>query len=86
MSQKGQFSTQVLIDAGADIHALDTYNYNALHRMASNNLDVGAECLVRAGLDPNYRPPDSNSSPIDIAKSSRAIKFLMAMQRLGHYD
>jgi len=86
MSQRGQLSTQTLIEAGADIHALDTYNYNALHRMASNNLEIGAEALVKAGLDPNFRPPDSDCSPMDIAKRSRALKFLMTMQRLGHYD
>ena len=85
MSKTGQLSTKVLIDAGADIHALDTYNYNALHRMASNNLDIGGEALVKAGLDPNERG-QSDSSPIDIARRSRAINFLMAMQRLGHYD
>jgi hypothetical protein len=86
MSRQGQLSTQVLIDAGADLHALDTYNYNALHRMASNDLEVGGEALVKAGMDPNHKPALSDSSPIDIAKRSRAIKFLMAMQRLGHYD
>jgi len=86
MSKNGQLSTQVIIDAGADLHALDTYNYNALHRMASNDLEIGGEALVRAGLDPNYRPPESDTSPIDIARRSRAIKFLMAMQRLGYYD
>merc|ERR1712151_230823 len=86
MSRKGQLCTKALIDAGADIHALDTYNYNALHRMASNDLEIGGEALVKAGLDPNYRPPKSDSSPIDIARRSRAIKFLMTMQRLGHYD
>ena len=85
MSRKGQLSTQVLIDAGADIHALDTYNYNALHRMASNNLEIGGEALVQAGLDPNDRG-QADSSPIDIARQSRAIQFLMAMQKLGHYD
>ena len=31
-------AVQVLIDAGADIEALDTYGYTPLHRMASNNL------------------------------------------------
>merc|ERR1719437_175153 len=80
MSRQGQLCAQTLIDAGAEIHALDTYNYNALHRMASNDLEIGAEALVNAGLDPNYKPPESNSSPIDIAKRSRAIKFLMKMQ------
>lgn len=86
MSRKGQLATQVLIDAGADMHALDTYNYNALHRMASNDLEIGAEALVKAGMDPNYKPPSSDSSPIDIARRSRALKFLMKMQELGHYD
>lgn len=86
MSRAGQHSTQTLIDAGADIHTLDTYNYNALHRMASNNLEVGGEALVKAGLDPNYQPPGSDASPIEIARRSRAIQFLMAMQRLGYYD
>ena len=86
MSRQGQLCTQSFIDAGADIHALDTYNYNALHRMASNDLEIGAEALVNAGVDPNYKPPESNSSPIDIAKRSRAIKFLMKMQSMGYYD
>ena len=86
MSRKGQLATQALIDAGADLHVLDTYNYNALHRMASNDLEIGGEALVKAGIDPNYKPPGADSSPIDIARRSRAIKFLMAMQRLGHYD
>jgi ankyrin repeat protein len=86
MSKKGQLATQVLIDAGADMNALDTYNYNALHRMASNDLAIGGEALVRAGMDPNYKPPQADSTPIDIARRSRAISFLMAMQKLGHYD
>lgn len=86
MSRKGQLSTQVLIEAGADIHALDTYNYSALHRCASNDLEVGAEALVKAGADPNFKPPESDSSPMEIALRSRALKFLMAMQRLGHYE
>jgi ankyrin repeat protein len=86
MSKRGQMCTQILIDAGADIHALDTYNYSALHRFASNDLAIGAEAIVKAGADPNFRPPGSDSSPIEIAKRSRALKFLMEMQRLGHYS
>ena len=86
MSTQGQYCTQVLIDAGADIHALDSYDYNALHRMASNDLEVGAAMLVQAGLDPNSKVEGADSTPIEIAKRQRAIKFLMAMQRLGHYD
>ncbi|KAL7496981.1 hypothetical protein ACHAWT_008405 [Skeletonema menzelii] len=86
MSERGQHCTQTLIDAGADIFALDTYNYNALHRMASNDLEIGAEALVKAGLDPNSKDDAADSTPIDIAKRQRAIKFLMKMQKMGHYD
>jgi hypothetical protein len=86
MSERGQLCTQTLVDSGADIHALDSYNYNALHRMASNNLDIGAEVLVQAGIDPNGKVDEADSTPIEIAKRQRAIKFLMTMQRLGHYD
>lgn len=86
MSPRGEQSTQVLIDAGADVYATDTYGYTPLHRMASNNLAVGGEALVRAGVDPNAVVPGANATPIEIARRSRAIQFLMAMQRLGHYD
>lgn len=84
MSRRGQLATQVLIDAGADLAALDTYNYNALHRMASNDLEIGGEALVKAGLDPNYTPPGSDSSPMETAQQSRAMKFLTTMEKLGH--
>ena len=86
MSQRGQLSTQVLIDAGADLYTQDTYGYTALHRMASNNLAIGGEALVKAGMNPNASMDGADSTPIDIAKPSRAIDFLMAMQKLGHYD
>jgi hypothetical protein len=86
MSQKGQLSTQILIDAGADIFTQDTYGYTALHRMASNNLAVGGEGLVRAGHDPNMPMQGADSTPIEIARRSRAIQFLMKMEELGHYQ
>lgn len=86
MSERGQHCTQTLLDSGADIFALDTYNYNALHRMASNDLDIGAEALVQAGLDPNSKDDRADSTPIDIAKRQRAIKFLMKMQKMGYYE
>ena len=86
MSERGQLCAQTLIDKGANVHALDSYNYNALHRMASNDLEIGAELLVNAGVDPNEKVEDADSTPIEIAKRQRAIKFLMTMQRLGHYD
>ena len=86
MSRQNELSTQVLIDAGADLHATDTYGYTPLHRMASNNLAIGGEALVRAGVDPNAKVPGADSTPIEIARRSRAIQFLMTMQKLGHYD
>lgn len=86
MSAKGELCTQVLIDAGADLHATDTYGYTPLHRMASNNLAIGGRALVNAGVDPNAVVPGADSTPIDIARRSRAIQFLMAMQELGHYE
>lgn len=86
MSQKGQLSTQILIDAGANIYEQDSYGYTALHRMASNNLPIGGEALVRAGQDPNQPIKGADSTPIEIARRSRAIQFLMKMQELGHYD
>mmetsp|Transcript_8559 Transcript_8559/g.9180 ORF Transcript_8559/g.9180 Transcript_8559/m.9180 type:complete len:276 (+) Transcript_8559:118-945(+) len=86
MSQQNQYSTQVLIEAGANMYAQDTYGYTALHRMASNNLDVGGAALVMAGQNPNAAMEGADSTPIEIAKRSRAIKFLMEMQKLGHYD
>ena len=46
MSNHGQVSTKVLIDAGANIYAQDKYGYTALHRMASNDLAIGGEALV----------------------------------------
>merc|ERR1712238_522593 len=75
-----------LINAQADIYVQDTYGYTALHRMASNNLDVGGEALVLAGHDPNLKMNGADSTPIEIARRSRAIQFLMKMQKLGHYD
>merc|ERR1712238_400914 len=86
MSRHGQLSTQSLINAQADIYVQDTYGYTALHRMASNNLDVGGEALVLAGHDPNLKMNGADSTPIEIARRSRAIQFLMKMQKLGHYD
>lgn len=87
MSSQGQLSTQVLVQAGADVSAQDTYGYTALHRMASNNLALGGQVLVQdGGQDPNARIEGADSTPMEIAKRSRAIQFLMKMQELGHYN
>lgn len=85
MSRPGQESTQILIDAGADIHARDTYGYTALHRMASNNLAIGGEALVKAGLNPKDST-GADASPLEIAKQSRATDFLQKMKDLGYAE
>jgi hypothetical protein len=54
--------------------------------MASNDLEIGAEALVQAGLDPDNKDDRADSTPIDIAKRQRAIKFQMKMQKMGYYD
>jgi len=45
------------------------------NRIASNNLNIGGEALIKAGLD--------HESPVDIAKSSRATQFFIMLQRNG---
>lgn len=49
MSRDGQLRTAYLIARGGDIEAVDTYGYRPLHRMASNNLALGAEALLAGG-------------------------------------
>lgn len=86
MSEGGQRCARALVDAGADVQAIDAYGYTALHRMASNDLADGAEALVEAGADPHGRADGTGSTPIEIARKQRNVRFLMCMQRLGHYD
>jgi ankyrin repeat protein len=53
MSRNGQMVTALIIARGGHIEAKDTYGFTPLHRMASNNLAVGARALLDAGADPN---------------------------------
>lgn len=71
MSNSNQHATQFLVTRGADIHARDTYGYTPLHRMASNNLAVGAKVLLEAGADPKAGE-GTVGTPMEVAVSSRA--------------
>merc|ERR1719506_902919 len=70
MGRDNQQATAYLISRGADIEALDTYGMTALHRMASNNLAVGAAALLQAGADPNHAG-QCGSTPLVIAQQSQ---------------
>lgn len=73
MGQDNQYATAYLIKRGANIEAVDTYGYRPLHRMASNNLAIGAKALLEAGADP--RAPTigrRGETPMVIARQSGA--------------
>jgi len=72
MSQANQQTTSSLIQHGGDIEALDTYGMTPLHRMASNNLPVGAKALLEAGADPDNTGM-IGATPAEIAMDSRAM-------------
>merc|ERR1719346_562777 len=66
MGRDNQGSTAYLIAKGGDIEAVDTYNYRPLHRMASNNLAVGARALLEAGADLHARTGPRGETAMDI--------------------
>ncbi len=83
MSQTGQKATAIVIEAGGEIEAIDTYGYRPLHRMASNNLAIGAQALIDAGADVFART-DRGETPIAIARSAGAgdvLSVLTAAQK-----
>ena len=51
MSRSKQSAVVELVRRGADIESLDTYGMTPLHRMASNNLAIGAKMLLDAGAE-----------------------------------
>eukprot|EP00486_Rosalina_sp_Unknown_P002719 CAMPEP_0201574634 /NCGR_PEP_ID=MMETSP0190_2-20130828/19252_1 /ASSEMBLY_ACC=CAM_ASM_000263 /TAXON_ID=37353 /ORGANISM="Rosalina sp." /LENGTH=193 /DNA_ID=CAMNT_0048003151 /DNA_START=68 /DNA_END=649 /DNA_ORIENTATION=- len=85
MSKKGQLVTQLIIDYGGDINAMDTYGYTPLHRMASNNLPIGAEALLKAGAkwDQKSGKPYSGETPMNIALQSSAYDVIKVLQKYG---
>ena len=79
MSQRGQLSTELIIARGGDIEAVDTYGYRPLHRMASNNLAVGAAALLAAGAQADS-PTTRGETPMSIATMSDARTVLAVLK------
>ena len=72
MGRENQMATSAVIRAGGDVNALDTYGYTPLHRMASNDLEVGAEALLNAGANPNSVGA-SDETPEETAMMKRKV-------------
>lgn len=83
MSATNQHSTALLISHGADIEALDTYGMTPLHRMASNNLAIGAKALLDAGADPANRGK-TGEPPLKTARGSAAHAVIEVLEKHGN--
>lgn len=84
MSRENQHAVSTLIDYGADIEALDTYGMTPLHRMASNNLALGAKMLIAAGANPNNRGGISYT-PMEVARQSKAVDVIKVLEAISAY-
>jgi hypothetical protein len=82
MGRDNQMATAYLIQRGADVEALDTYGMTPLHRMASNNLPVGAKALLEAGADPDYAGK-CGATPLQIARESRGREVTRVLEEYG---
>ena len=82
VSGRNQQSTALLIARGGDIEAVDTYGFRPLHRMASNNLAVGARALIEAGADVSARA-GGRETPLQIALMSRALEVARVLKEAG---
>ena len=82
MSPIGQQSTALLLSRGADPEAEDTYGFRPLHRMASNNLAVGARALIEAGAQLNAAA-GGDDTPLRVALSSRALDVAKMLKAAG---
>jgi len=81
MSQANQRHTAYLIGKGGRVNSVDTYGFQPLHRMASNNLAVGAQALLEAGADVNAVA--SSFTPLQIALQSRARDVVALLRQHG---
>jgi len=82
MSKRKQHAVNILVAAGGDVEAVDTYGFTPLLRMASNNLAVGARSLLESGADPGYKG-NAGLTPMQCAMSSRAVDVVRLLQEWG---
>lgn len=80
MSRQGERATAFLVERGGNVEATDTYGYRPLHRMASNNLALGAEALLVAGADPNAKTAQGET-PLSIARDSSAKDVVRVLEK-----
>ena len=80
MGRDNELSTEYIISQGGDIEAIDTYGYKPIHRMASNNLAIGAEALLKAGADVFART-SRKETPISIARAAGAYEVSQVIMK-----
>lgn len=82
MSRGAQMLTELIISRGGDIEAVDTYGYKPLHRMASNNLAIGAQALLRAGaIRDTPTEARGGGTPMDIARAAHASDVIRVLKQ-----
>ena len=79
MSAGASRSTAHIIARGGDVHAVDSYGFTPLDRMASNNLPIGATALLEAGARADAST--SGFTPLEIARQSRAMDVLAVLKQ-----
>jgi ankyrin repeat protein len=83
MGKVGQYSTKLLISAGGNVDARDSWGYTPLQRAATNDLDEAARALLESGAS-QTEPSGTElkgESARDLAKRLRSFKVLKVIQQ-----
>lgn len=79
MSPRAAALTALVAARGGALEAVDTYGFRPLHRMASNNLAVGARALLAAGADAGATTSRGETA-LDIARASAATHVVALLE------
>ena len=82
MSRRRQRCTALIVEAGGNVNAVDSYGGTPLHRMASNNLAAGAEALLRAGAEINATDGNGQTA-LAVALMSGAMAVADVLSEAG---